>query len=81
MSLSVNVTDLTNHVDVFDKKQDGDNLVKYVPLSTALGNYNTAVNGELTKIQAAISALGGAYALQPLTLDVSGAKVDNLKTD
>lgn len=59
----------------------GDNLVKYVPLSTALGNYNTAVNGELTKIQAAISALGGAYALQPLTLDVSGAKVDNLKTD
>ena len=59
----------------------GDNLVKYIPLNQALATYNSAINAELVKIQTAILGLGGAYAYQALTIDVTGAKVDNLKTD
>ena len=59
----------------------GDNLVKYIPLNQALTTYNSAINAELMKIQTAILSLGGAYAYQALTIDVTGAKADNLKTD
>lgn len=58
----------------------GDNLVKYTPLDTGLQNWKTAINLELTKIQAAIAALGGTYAKLDTTVDVTGAKIDNIKT-
>lgn len=61
-------------------KGAGDNLVRYAPLSAALVNHNTALNSELVKIQAAIVALGGSYAYLTLSLDLSAAKADDLKT-
>lgn len=60
---------------------NGDNLVKFIPLSQAISAYNSALNAELVKIQTAIAGLGGAYAYQALTVDLTGARVDNLKTD
>ena len=58
----------------------GDFLVRYTPLDSGLQNFKTAINVELTKIQAAITALTGTYARLDVSVDVSGAKIDKIKT-
>lgn len=57
-----------------------DNAVRYLPLSNALSSEKDAINDELTKIQAAISALGGTYARAPVTIDINAAKINEIKT-
>lgn len=57
-----------------------DNLVRFTALKTGLDNMVTAINSELTKIQAAISGLGGTYAKVNVSLDIDSAKIDEVKT-
>lgn len=56
------------------------NLVKYTPLDSGLQNFKTAIQAELVKIQTAISSLGGAYAPGSLSVDISGSKINEIKT-
>lgn len=55
------------------------NLVKHTPLDTGLQNFITALTVELGLISAGIAAGGGSYTPGVLTLDISGAKVNELK--
>jgi hypothetical protein len=57
-----------------------DNLVRYAKLDQALQQEVIKINVELMKISAAISALGGAYAVQNVSVDISQAKIDEIKT-
>jgi cob(I)alamin adenosyltransferase len=59
---------------------NADNLVRFEALKTGLDNMVTALNAELTKIQTAISSLGGTYAKQDVTLDIDSAKINEMKT-
>lgn len=56
------------------------NAIRYSPLNTALQNQVTSINAELTKIATAITGLGGAYAINPVSLDISQAKINEIKT-
>ena len=58
----------------------GDNLVRFTPLERGLMQMVQKLNAELTKIQVAISGVGGAYAKIDVDVDVSGAKIDEIKT-
>lgn len=58
-----------------------DNLVRYQSLEDGLNDMVTNINTELTKIQAAISALGGSYAREVISLDITDSKIDNLQTN
>jgi hypothetical protein len=64
----------------FELGGKADNAVRYSPLNTALSNHNTNINTELTKIQVALTSLGGTYARGTLNLDISGAKIEEIKT-
>lgn len=55
------------------------NLVKHTPLDTALQTFKTALTVELGLIAAGIAAGGGSYTPGMLTIDISAAKVDELK--
>lgn len=78
-----------NGNEVFDilLKNDGtcifnsgiDNVVKYLPLNTELQNYNLLIVAELAKIAAGLAGVGGAYTPGILSIDISGAKVDEVK--
>lgn len=57
-----------------------DNLVRFIPLQTAINSLQTQLNAELTKIQIAISALGGTYAIEPIEVDISESKIEEIKT-
>jgi hypothetical protein len=58
-----------------------DNLVRYTPLNTALSSQNTAINAEFAKIATAINSLApGAYVVAPVSVNISGAKIDEIKT-
>lgn len=57
-----------------------DNAVRYAALNKQLAMHNQQLNAELTKIQAAITALGGQYLLKSVTMDISPAKIEDLKT-
>lgn len=59
---------------------NADNLVRYTKLNTALQQEVLKINAELAKIATAIGSLGGAYVVAPVTLDISAAKVDKIKT-
>lgn len=48
--------------------------VMHDALDLALQAEASAINTELAKISAAIGALGGAYAVAPISLDISAAK-------
>jgi hypothetical protein len=68
---------------VIEINGNADNAVAWQDLDDA---FNTAVTGfvaqvqaELVKIQTAIAAIGGSYTPGTLTLDLSGAKVDEVK--
>lgn len=57
-----------------------DNAVRYLALNNALQEQNAALNQELTKIVASISALGGSYAYAQISLDISLSKIEDLQT-
>lgn len=59
---------------------DTNHVAMYDPIETAMAQYTADINAELIKIQAAISALGGAYAIDPITLDLSAARSTKAKT-
>ncbi len=57
------------------------NLVRYMPLNTALQNEVIAINAELTKIAAALNAIiPGIYTPTPITLDISASKINEIKS-
>lgn len=56
------------------------NLVRYTPLNTALQQQVNAINVELGKIAAGIATGGGAYTPQPISLNISDAKIEEIKT-
>jgi hypothetical protein len=55
-------------------------MVRYEELNTALQNFKTLMQTELGKIQTGIIAGGGSYTPSSLTIDLSPAKIDNIKT-
>lgn len=57
-----------------------DNAVAFEDLKQAMDQLAMDINTELTKVQAAIVALGGAYAMVPITIDISAAKINEIKT-
>lgn len=57
-----------------------DNFVRYTALDSNLQSQVTKINAELVKIAAGIVAGGGAYTPTFITLDISGSKVDSVKT-
>lgn len=59
---------------------NANNLVKYAALNTALQNdIVTYFTTELATIATAIGTAGGSYTPSPITVDISGAKVDEIK--
>ena len=59
---------------------DTDNLVRYTPLNTELQAFKTAMQAELTKIATGITGVSGAYTPGTLSVDISAAKVEELKS-
>jgi hypothetical protein len=57
-----------------------ENFVKWAALNTQLQAEVTAINSNLTAIQTAITGLGGAYVPVPITLNITTAKTDKIKT-
>ena len=58
---------------------DTDNAVRFAALNTALQVEASKINAELTKIASGISTAGGVYVPTTLTLDISAAKIDEVK--
>jgi len=56
-------------------------LTKFEPLEKSIKKLDTDINLELTKIAAAISLLGGAYAIKSISTDISESKAKNIKTE
>lgn len=59
---------------------NADNAVRYQKLDDGLQSAISDLNTELGKIQAAISGVGGTYAKSDVELDISEAKINNIKT-
>lgn len=59
---------------------DADNGVRYSPLNSELTAFKNALQAELTLIQAGIASAGGSYSPSTLSLDISQAKIDEIKT-
>lgn len=57
-----------------------DNAVRYQKLDDGLQNFKTQIQTELGKIQTGIIAGGGAYTPATLSLNISNAKIDEVKT-
>lgn len=57
-----------------------DNAIRFSPLETATDTLATDINAQLTAIATAISSLGGSYTPSPISIDISGAKIDEIKT-
>lgn len=54
--------------------------VRFTPLDSALQDLKTKINVELTKIQVGITGLGGAYSKVDVSIDISAAKNNKIKT-
>lgn len=57
-----------------------DNMVRYAKLNAGLQAAMTKLNAEYTKIQEAITALGGAYVKADVALNISDSKIIEIKT-
>ena len=53
--------------------------VRYAPLNAGLQNESSLINIELNKIAAAISSIGGAYIVTPVTVNISGSESVTVK--
>ena len=60
---------------------NADNAVKYSELNSLITGLVSDINTELNKISLAIAAVGGAYTVTPITIDLSGAKNELIKTN
>ncbi len=58
----------------------GDNMVRYIPLDSGLQSFKSQIQAELALIAAGIAAAGGSYTPGTLSVDISGAKIDEIKT-
>lgn len=58
---------------------NSDNAVKYIPLDIAMQKLSTDINAELTAIASGIATAGGSYIPNSISIDISEAKVDNVK--
>lgn len=56
------------------------NLVRYTPLNTALQSEVNSINSELIKIQTAIVALGGVYVPNSISINITGSKINEIKS-
>lgn len=59
---------------------NADNLVRYSPLNTEMLGLASSINAELVKIAAGLSGVGGVYTPLTISIDVSAAKIDEIKT-
>jgi len=59
---------------------NADNATRYTPLDSGLQAFKVEIQSELVKIATGISGAGGAYTPGTLTVDISGSKIDNIKT-
>ncbi len=57
-----------------------DNAVRYAKLNAALQSEVNKINAELTKIQTAIGSVGGTYTRLPVSVDITQAKINEIKT-
>lgn len=57
-----------------------DNAVRFQKLDDGIKSMVSDLNTELGKIQSAITGLGGTYAKSDVALDISAAKINNIKT-
>ena len=58
-----------------------DNVVRYSKLDNGLQAEVTKINAQLAAISTAIGLLGGSYVVNPVDVDISGAKVDDVLCD
>ena len=56
-----------------------DNAVRYKKLNEALQSEVQALNIELGKISTAIGAVGGTYTVEPITIDLTASKIEEIK--
>jgi hypothetical protein len=56
------------------------NLVRYTPLAGAIHGLDVQLNTELGKIAAAIAIAGGSYTPGTISTDVTGSKINEIKT-
>lgn len=59
---------------------NSDNAVRYTPLNQGLQDFKDLLIAELIKIQTGIIAAGGSYTPGVLTVTISDAKINNIKT-
>lgn len=57
-----------------------DNAVRFKPLDSGITAKDSLVNIELGKIATAITSLGGVYTPSNVLTDISGAKIEEVKT-
>lgn len=69
---------LKNNGDI-ELNGSSDNVVRFSELEKGLLEMVQKLNVELAKIQAGISSAGGSYAKVDIDIDVSGAKIENVK--
>lgn len=56
-----------------------DNLIRFNLLNNGLQQEVLAMNVEFAKISAAMTALGGSYVMQPVNLDITPSKIEEIK--
>lgn len=59
---------------------NADNLVRYTPLNSGLQAQVIKINAELVKIASGITAAGGSYVPVPISLNISGSKINEAKS-
>jgi hypothetical protein len=59
---------------------NADNAVRFQKLDDELQSFKSKINTELSKIQTGITGVGGTYLKTDTTIDISQAKINNIKT-
>ncbi|HET8827765.1 MAG TPA: hypothetical protein VFM79_00415 [Pelobium sp.] len=57
-----------------------DHAVRFTPLSAGITAKDTQINANLALIAAAITTLGGSYTPTPVSTNIEGAKIQEIKT-
>lgn len=57
------------------------NIIRFTPLDTAQQKLAVDINNELVKIAAGIATAGGSYTPTPISIDISAAKNNIIKTN
>jgi hypothetical protein len=58
---------------------EDNNLVRYAALNEGIEAKDEKINAELAKIEVAIAALGGTYAMETVSTDISESKINEIK--